>query len=497
MTLLKRQSFDTDSGAVSTTNSARSGDGWNTVTMTASGTATLDSSHPQHGPQGVVFASTGTADRALLAHTGMSESSMVIVVDVYLTANPPSTVNIGLIRNSSANAGQLQITSSGQVRVADSASGSIKTFTALSLNTHYRVEMGVTKGTTTGDGRLQAAYYSGNSTTPVETAYDVSTANTGTANLTEARLGILGSAGSGNWSWYADDWQIHNGTTLGNAWASGSWLEAVDGSMAQSADAVVLTQNHVLVVADGGHGQTADGVVLTQEHNLTVDDGSHQPSADSPTLTQVHSLVLADGSHGHSTDGIVLVQNHILVVADGSHALSSDSPTITFNVSIPAVADGSLAHTVDGGLTLTQNHVLVVSDGRLVHTADSVVFVQEYTLVVQNGLLTHSAHEVQFSLSGASYLLTPPVVVEPVPGKLRYNVVRGVSLIVTGTMVESVEFPSDDIVQAADYTFIGGHQYWVSTEVAQIIQDAGFGTCLSDFDGVISDIYSDIYGDIY
>lgn len=274
-------------------------------------------------------------------------------------------------------------------------------------------------------------------------------------------------------------------------------LVVADGAHSQTADAVVLTQVHNLVVNDGLHGHVVDGVVLDVPIVLVVDDASHQPSSDEVVLTQVHNLASVDATHAQLGDAVVLTQNHVLVVQDGAHSLSSDVPTLTVSVNLAGVADGSHSHVVDGGLTLTQVHNLTVQDGSHVLTSDPVSFVQNFTLVVDNSWIALSSNEIEFTLQGASYLLTPPVVVEPVPGKLRYNVVRGVSLIVNGTTVESVEFPSDDIVQAADYAFIGGHQYWVSTEVAQIIQDAGFGTCLSGFDGVISDIYSDIYGDIY
>lgn len=96
------------------------------------------------------------------------------------------------------------------------------------------------------------------------------------------------------------------------------------------------------------------------------------------------------------------------------------------------------------------------------------------------------------------YRLVTPVVIEQVPGCLRYNTVRGVSLIVNGDQVTSSEYPSDDSVRSADYAFIGGHEYLISVDVAEIIYNAGFGSCLSFVSGgPMGDIYFDVYGDIY
>jgi hypothetical protein len=59
------------------------------------------------------------------------------------------------------------------------------------------------------------------------------------------------------------------------------------------------------------------------------------------------------------------------------------------------------------------------------------------------------------------------------------DVPRGVSLLVTGTVVTENMTPSQDDLAAADYYFLGGHEYTVSDTQAQVLIDAGYGDYLT------------------
>jgi len=95
-----------------------------------------------------------------------------------------------------------------------------------------------------------------------------------------------------------------------------------------------------------------------------------------------------------------------------------------------------------------------------------------------------------------AYLLQPPTVMEgPIGfGVLfsRYDQPRGVSLLVTGTDVVEQRYPDQDMMLAADVTYLGGHEYVITDEAAQILIDAGYGDCVEPFDGYV-DTYEERY----
>ena len=55
------------------------------------------------------------------------------------------------------------------------------------------------------------------------------------------------------------------------------------------------------------------------------------------------------------------------------------------------------------------------------------------------------------------------------------DVPRGITFIINGTTVETTMYPYQNDLADADYYYLGGHQYEVSDEVAQILIDAGYG----------------------
>lgn len=86
------------------------------------------------------------------------------------------------------------------------------------------------------------------------------------------------------------------------------------------------------------------------------------------------------------------------------------------------------------------------------------------------------------------YRLIPPTVLEApgmdVAGRLfgRVRYPRGVSLLVTGTRVEEQRWPTIEQQQAADITYLGGHEYLLDDAAAQVLIDAGYGSNLEEVD---------------
>jgi hypothetical protein len=55
------------------------------------------------------------------------------------------------------------------------------------------------------------------------------------------------------------------------------------------------------------------------------------------------------------------------------------------------------------------------------------------------------------------------------------DVARGQTIIVNGTTVTLTLTPSQDDLAAASYYFLGGHEYTISDEQAQVLINAGYG----------------------
>lgn len=96
-----------------------------------------------------------------------------------------------------------------------------------------------------------------------------------------------------------------------------------------------------------------------------------------------------------------------------------------------------------------------------------------------------------------TYLLIPPSVKESPAGGPplfnRYGLLRGISLLVSweDTVVE-VRYPTEDQLTDSRLAYIGGHEYLVDDDEAQVLIDAGYGSCL-----YLEDVYVDGYVDIY
>ena len=60
-----------------------------------------------------------------------------------------------------------------------------------------------------------------------------------------------------------------------------------------------------------------------------------------------------------------------------------------------------------------------------------------------------------------------------VPTRLT-DIPRGYTLLVTGTTVTENQTPSQDALAAADYYFLGGHNYDITDEQAAVLIAAGY-----------------------
>jgi hypothetical protein len=76
------------------------------------------------------------------------------------------------------------------------------------------------------------------------------------------------------------------------------------------------------------------------------------------------------------------------------------------------------------------------------------------------------------------YVFIPPTVEEgPAGGNwlfARYTLTRGVSVLKIDGEYYEIRFPTQDQMDTADIVYQGGHEYPVSAEEAQDLEDAGY-----------------------
>lgn len=134
--------------------------------------------------EGSMGAQTGSGTFGAAQNT-ISTNTLAVKMWFKTNTSPSVTNDVPLIR---VHAGATRLFSVhmntiGKLRVSDATGTSgVNTFaTVIPANTWFRLEIYVVAGSTTSNGVIKAAYYLGNSTTPVDTLYSNTAANIGTA----------------------------------------------------------------------------------------------------------------------------------------------------------------------------------------------------------------------------------------------------------------------------------------------------------------------------
>lgn len=178
----------------------------------------------------------------------------------------------------------------------------------------------------------------------------------------------------------------------------GNPLVIQDGTHAQTAENLALTQHTPLAIQDGAHVQTAENLALTQHNILAIADAAHVQEAENITLT-AHDpstvLVIADATHAHAADSLTLTAhepNYTLVIQDGAHAHTADNLAITQH-NILVIQDAAHAQVADN-LVLAQHNILEIQDAGHAQTADDLVLTQHNVLAIQDAAHAQTADEL-------------------------------------------------------------------------------------------------------
>lgn len=251
---------------------------------------------------------------------------------VYFTTTPSSTSLICQVRNG-AQAAQIGLGSDLRLRVQNAASADLTgasgaNWGAVSLSTWYRIEMVVTKGTTTSDGRIQAKVFPLDSTTPVSTmTLDNAATNTGTVDMSSVRFGRAGAATtSAAQVFYIDDMAAQD---------SASFLGPVGSNIPPTVTPVASTYTFV----KGASGTFAwteadtDGTVSSRTVTRISGPGS-APSLTSTTTTSRTATWATQGIHVYE------------IVATDNGGATSAAATITVVVTDTSARSVSVAANV-------------------------------------------------------------------------------------------------------------------------------------------------------
>jgi hypothetical protein len=262
-----------------------------------------------------------------------------------------------------------------------------------------------------------------------------------------------------------------------------SQLTVANARSNQTAGNVSLTQVHNLTVANARGAQVAGNVTLTQVHNLSSANARSLQTAGSPTLAVTSYLVVQNARSLQAAEGdLILVQrapNVVdLIVQNPSHTQTAATLLLTQVITMTGLANASHAQTASGPVL---QHVQFIPQvfGAVHHQkAGHVALVQNSTLQVEDCRHYHEAHPIRLSQFAVAYLFvtpTEPSIVftdERLVSYLRPP--GGVTLLLEGGIVSEVQFPTQDQVSAADMAYVGGHEYTVSEEAAQVLRDAGY-----------------------
>lgn len=211
MTLRQNSAEGGNPGATVTSSDGGSGDALTNINIGSNSTLTYSNTQAAHGAQS--YNITCAADRVgYVGFNGLSSSSMAARIYLWIPNAPAAATEALTIRSASARVCAIAISASGKMTVLNAAGTSLSTSSlVLPTATWIRFELTAVVDTTS-TGQISAAYYQADSTTPLETAFTSSTANLGTALITEVRMGRAAAATQTD-TWYLDDVAANDGSS--------------------------------------------------------------------------------------------------------------------------------------------------------------------------------------------------------------------------------------------------------------------------------------------
>jgi hypothetical protein len=310
--------------------------GANAVTP-GGGTIKFSSAHPFKGALSYEFAPVAGAACYVEWNTIATPTNAAAARAYwYSTGYPLTGQSIINIRSTTGgnSAVQLVIGVDGVISIVSDQSASVvwTSAGALSLSTHYRIEIGITNGTST-TGTLNVQTYLGDSTTPVANLSGTASGlNFGTFAIGTCRFGRVSGSGATTWpaKVYLDDIAFRTGS------ASLFGPSVANVAPTANAGADILTGVVGTPVSRTGTGTDPDGTISAYEWSVV----SYPAGSTSPTLT---GATTATVGFTPSASGIYVLQFR---VQDDSGAWSAYS---TLQVFVPGTVVRPYAISINGG----------------------------------------------------------------------------------------------------------------------------------------------------
>jgi RHS repeat-associated protein len=315
-----------------------SGDAFNVVTRGTGAALTFATGAAEHGSLGYSLTATSGTSTGFTWNGYNATSAAVRFYYNPGSTLPSTTVRLLDVRNSSATAARVLVSSSNQLIVQNSAGTTVKTFpTALSANTWYRIELAISISGTAAT--VNAAYYPGDSITPIDAAYTTSSGNTGTANITQISIG---DTTSGTWAGtaYFDDLAAQAGTTgyigpvgtapgaptavaaiPGNAAAAVSWTAPSSGGAPITGYTVTSTPGSLMTTTTGATSATVGGLTngTSYTFSVTATNAMGTSAASSASSAVTPSATTPVGVLPAQVSGLT---NVIAIATGATHALA-------------------------------------------------------------------------------------------------------------------------------------------------------------------------------
>lgn len=274
------------------------------------------------------------------------------------TGQAVTSQQLFMVRSAAAYVALIAVDASGKLTVQNSAQAVQATASsALPNDTWVRVELAVAVGTTTGNGTIEAAYYLGDSTTPVQTLITSSVMNTGTVAIALVRVGSAGTVASARTHYYDD----FSGAELASGFIgpNGSTVVAVAATGTGAAVAPAVSGGADLAALPGtGSGAAVAPTVTGGAVVVAVPatgSGLLIPPAVSAASGATVQAVAASGSGVLVPPAVTGSAVTLAVRAQGSGSLLA--PTVAGSAQVtatPAAGSGLLTPpTVTAGSTVT------------------------------------------------------------------------------------------------------------------------------------------------
>jgi hypothetical protein len=134
--------------------------------------------------------------------------------------------------------------------------------------------------------------------------------------------------------------------------------------------------------ASSGTPQDAGG-----DTGLVITECVQSQTADNMVLTQDHSTQITSGAHSHGIDNITLLQAHFPIIEYCNHLQSCDALSLDLSINL-AITESSHGHQI-GTFPITQLHTLDVASDSLAHNVENVMLISA-SITLETGVSNHA-----------------------------------------------------------------------------------------------------------